>query len=141
MSSYAILSNRKRAVIALVHSIFFFMVALMSFLGHTKTGLFFSHSRLLTDWALLGIYLIVTTILLMLVRASNCVRERLYFAFCATSASFGLLRIVFGDSHVWIAQYVRVGMLACAVLTGYMIMKRHSQRSMPRAAPAISYSE
>jgi len=141
MESYAILSNRKRAVIALVHSVFFLLIALMSFLGHPKAGLLFSQTRPVSDWAMLGIYLIVTTILLILVRVSSCARERLYFAFCATSASFGLLRIVFGDAHILVAQYVRAGMLACAVLTGYVIMKRHSQTPMPETAPAVSYSE
>ena len=141
MESYAILSNRKRAVIALVHSVFFLLIALMSFLGRAKAGLLFSQTRLIADWAMLGIYLIVTTILLILVRVSSCARERLYFAFCATSASFGLMRIVFGDAHILVAQYVRVGMLACAVLTGYFIMKRHSQPPMTETAPAISYSE
>jgi len=139
MESYAILSNRKRAVIALVHSVFFLLIALMSFLGHPKAGLLFSQTRPVSDWAMLGIYLIVTTILLILVRVSSCARERLYFAFCATSGSFGLLRIVFGDAHILVAQYVRVGMLACAVLTGYVIMKRHSQT--PEIARAVSYSE
>ncbi len=127
MNRYAILTNRKRAIIALVHSIFFLLVALMSFLGQPKPGLLFAHTKPAGDWAMLGIYVVVTTILLVLVRVSSCARERLYFALCATSASFGLLRIIFGDAHIFIAQYVRVGMLACAVLTGYVILKRHSQ--------------
>ena len=90
---------------------------------------------------MLGIYLVVSTILLILVRVSTCARERLYFAFCATSASFGLLRILLGDSHLFIAQYVRVGMLACAVLTGYIILRRHSEASLDETTPAVSYSE
>lgn len=127
MNRYAILTNRKRAVIALVHSILFLFVALMSFLGPPKAGLLFAHTKPAGDWAMLGIYLVVTTILLILLRVSSCSRERLYFAFCTTSATFGLLRIIFGDAHIFVAQYVRVGMLACAVLTGYIILKRHSQ--------------
>ena len=98
MNRYAILTNRKRAIIALVHSFFFLLVALMSFLGQPKAGLFFSPTKPAGDWAMLGIYLVVSTILLILVRVSTCARERLYFAFCATSASFGLLRILLGDS-------------------------------------------
>ena len=141
MNRYAILTNRKRALIALVHSIFFMLVALMSFLGQPKAGLFFAHSKPASDWAMLGIYLVVSTILLILVRVCSCSRERLYFAFCATSASFGLLRILLGDAHLFVAQYVRVGMLACAVLTGYIILRRHSETSIGETTPAVSYSE
>ena len=141
MNRYAILTNRKRAIIALVHSFFFLLVALMSFLGQPKAGLFFSPTRPAGDWAMLGIYLVVSAILLILVRVSTCARERLYFAFCATSASFGLLRILLGDSHLFVAQYVRVVMLACAVLTGYIILRRHSEASLDETTPAVSYSE
>jgi hypothetical protein len=140
MSRYAILTNPKRALIALVHSIFFLLVALMSFLGKPKAGLLFMHIKPAGDWALLGIYVAVSAILLILLHASSCSRERLYFAFCATSASFGLLRILFGDAHFFIAQYVRVGMLACAVLTSYTILKRHSQTSISETS-AVRYSE
>jgi hypothetical protein len=141
MNRYAILTNRKRAIIALVHSVFFLLVALMSFLGQAKAGLVFSPTKPAGDWAMLGIYLVVSTILLILVRFSTCARERLYFAFCATSASFGLLRILLGDVHLFVAQYVRVVMLACAVLTGYIILRRHSEASIGETTPAVSYSE
>jgi hypothetical protein len=141
MNRYAILTNRKRAIIALVHSFFFLIVALMSFLGQAKTGLFFSPAKPAGDWAMFGIYLVVSTILLILVRVSRCAPERLYFAFCATSASFGLLRILLGDSHLFIAQFVRVVMLACAVLTGYIILRRHSEISLGETTTAVSYSE
>src|SRR6185312_11712876 len=141
MNRYAILTNRKRAIIALVHSFFFLLVALMSFLGQPKAGLVFAHAKPAGDWAMLGIYLVVSTILLILVRVSSCARERLYFAFCATRASFGLLRILLGDNHIFIAQYVRVVMLACAVLTGFIILRRHSGASLGETTPAVSYSE
>jgi ABC-type Na+ efflux pump permease subunit len=141
MNRYAILTNRKRAVIALVHSFFFLLVAFMSFLGKAKAGLFFSATKPAGDWVMLGIYLVVSTILLILVCVSGCARERIYFAFCATSASFGLLRILLGDSHIFIAQYVRVGMLTCAVLTGYIILMRHSDTSLGENTPAVSFSE
>jgi hypothetical protein len=140
MSSYAILTNRKRAIIALVHSIFFLLVALMSSLGQPKAGLLFAQAKPAGDWAMLGIYVAVTTILLILVRVSSCARERVYFAFCSTSASFGLLRIVFGDAHIFVAQYVRVGMLACAVLTGYIILRRHLETPTTEAT-TVTISE
>lgn len=141
MNRYAILTNRKRAIVALVHSFFFLIVALMSFLGQPKAGLFFSPTKSAGDWAMLGIYSVVSTILLILVRVSSSSRERLYFAFCATSASFGLLRILLGDSRFFVAQYVRVGMLACAVLTGYIILRRHSETPIGETTSLVSYSE
>jgi hypothetical protein len=142
MNSYAILTNRKRAIIALVHSFFFLLVALMSFLGQPKAGLFFSPVKSAGSWAMFGIYLVVSTTLLILVRvSSSCAPERLYFAFCATSASFGLLRILLGDTHIFVAQYVRVGMLACAGLTGYIILRRHSETPLGETTPVVSYSE
>ena len=141
MNRYAILTSRKRAIIALVHSFFFLLVALMSFLGQPKAGLVFAHAKPVGDWAMLGIYIVVSTILLILVRVSTCARERLYFAFCATSASFGLMRILLGDTHIFVAQYVRVGMLASAVLTGYIILRRHSETPIAETTPVVGYSE
>ena len=75
--------------------------------------------------ALLGIYLIVTAVLLVLLRFSACARERLYFAFCAASAVFGLVRIVLGDP-VLHANVLRVLLLLCAVVLGTAILRTHS---------------
>ncbi len=75
---------------------------------------------------LLGIYVIVTTVLLILLRVSHCAKEKLYFAFCAAGAGFGLVRILLGDP-VLHANVLRVLLLGCAVLTGTIILRKHSE--------------
>ena len=74
---------------------------------------------------LLAIYVIVTTVFLVLLRFSHCTKEKLYFAFCAASAAFGLVRILLGDP-VLHANVARVLLLFCAVLTGTVILRNHS---------------
>jgi hypothetical protein len=65
-----------------------------------------------------GVYVIVSSVLLWLTAISRGTVERLYFAFVTTSASFGLLRQLLGDPSMHAAVYIRVTMLACAVVTG-----------------------
>jgi hypothetical protein len=74
---------------------------------------------------LLTIYVIVTTVLLVLLRFSRCTRERLYFALCAASAAFGLIRILLGDP-VLHANVLRVLLLFGAVIIGTGILRSHS---------------
>jgi hypothetical protein len=69
-------------------------------------------------------------VLLVLLRFSHCTKEKLYFAFCAASAGFGLLRILLGDP-VLHANVLRVLLLSCAVFVGTGILRTHST-----AAPA-----
>jgi hypothetical protein len=64
-------------------------------------------------------------VLLVLLRASDCTKEKLYFAFCASSAGFGLVRILLGDP-VLHANWLRVFFLSCAVITGWIILRTHS---------------
>jgi len=85
------------------------------------------------DYVLIGIYLEVATILTWLVGISRCFRERIYFAFCASSATFGLLRTVFGDNAIPVAQYMRVIMLSSAIVVGALILKSFS-RTVPENA-------
>jgi hypothetical protein len=61
-------------------------------------------------------------------------RERLYFGFCTTSAGFGLLRQILGDPPLHYAVYVRIVMLACAVVTGVAIVRGHRGRALASAA-------
>jgi len=125
MDRFAIITNRKRAIIALIHSVFF--------LGVAGTQLAISHAaafsihgeKLAGGIILLAVYVIVTTVLLILLRFSHCAKEKLYFAFCAASAGFGLVRILLGDP-VLHANVLRVLLLGCAVLTGTLILRRHS---------------
>ena len=128
MNDYAILTNRKRAIIALIHSVFFLMLAAI---GITSPRLLPISLRLYDAFgpalAMLIIYLIVSSILWLLTRASCCSLERFYFAFCSLSATVGLLRSIFGDPPMHLAIFIRVLLLTCAVITGLVILKEHSE--------------
>lgn len=125
MNDFGVLNSRKRAVIALVHSFVFLGVAVHGFLS-PKTGII-RGSGLIGDFILIGIYLVVASILAWLVTLSRCLRERVYFVLCASSATFGLLRAVFGDAALPIAQYMRVIMLSSAVAVGFLILRSFSR--------------
>src|SRR6516165_9186399 len=92
MNSFTILNSRKRAIIALIHTVVFLCVAaLQTALSHASA--FSIHrDKVVGGIILLIIYTIVTTVLLILLQMASHATERLYFAFCATSAAFGLLR-------------------------------------------------
>jgi len=125
MERFAIINSRKRAIIALVHSVFFLGVAAVQLAVSRALPLSVHGERASSGVVLLAIYLIVTTVLLVLLRYSACARERLYFAFCAASAAFGLIRIVLGDP-VLHANVLRVLLLLCAVVIGTAILRTHS---------------
>ena len=133
MNEFGVLTNRKRAFIALIHSVVFLGIALHGFLS-PKPGIL--HSSAVGELVLVGIYLIVASILAWLVSVSRGMRERGYFALCATSATFGLLRTIFGDASIPAAQYLRVIMLSSAVAVGFLIV-----RSLSRAVPERAISE
>ena len=125
MDSYSILTNRKRAIIALVHTVLFLCIAaLQTSLSHAAA--FSLHSdKVVGGIVLLTIYTVVTTVLLILLRAADCATERLYFALCASSAGLGFLRIVLGDPALH-AGVLRVLLLSCAVVVGTLILRTHS---------------
>ena len=126
MDRFAIINNRKRAIIALVHSVFFLGVAGVQ-LAISHAAAFSIHGeKRVSGTILLAIYVIVTTVLLVLLAFSHCAREKLYFAFCAASAGFGLVRILLGDP-VLHANILRVLLLGCAVVTGTIILWEHSE--------------
>ena len=133
MHSFSILNSRKRAIIALVHTVIFLCVAaLQTALSHAKA--FSLHGdKVVGGIVLLSIYTIVTTVLLLLLRAASHASERLYFALCATSAALGLVRILLGDP-VLHAGVLRVLLLSGAVVVGTLILRRHSKA---RAAEEI----
>ena len=119
MKGCKILNTRKRVVVALVHTVVFLGVAVL--------GFFFAVAPLhqtspLSAWILAGVYTTVSSVLLWLTAISRGTIERLYFAFCTTSAGFGLLRQLLGDPAMHIAVYVRVALLACAVITGVWML-------------------
>ena len=126
MSRYVILSNRKRAIIALIHTVAFLIVAII-------TGMITVHALHKGSsggaWAIGGIYVLVTAALLILTAVSGRTSERIYFACCTTSAAFGLARQIFGDEQIHVAIYVRVIMLACAVAMGVVILREHQATS------------
>jgi phosphoglycerol transferase MdoB-like AlkP superfamily enzyme len=125
MDRFAIITNRKRAIIALVHSVFFLGVAGLQLAISHAEAFSIHRERIAGSIVLLAIYVIVTTILLVLLRFSHCAKEKLYFAFCAASAAFGLVRILLGDP-VLHANVARVLLLSCAVLIGTVILRNHS---------------
>jgi hypothetical protein len=125
MNDLGVLTNRKRAVIALIHSIVFLGIAVRGFVS-PKTGVLHA-SRAAGDFVLIVIYLIVASILMWLVSTSRGLLERAYFVLCAVSASSGLLRTIFGDRAVPPAQYLRVLMLSAAVGLGILIVRSHSR--------------
>jgi hypothetical protein len=131
MRSYAILTNRRRAIIALLHSIFFALIALRSITSTTAINpIWLNKSAQLSSVLMLTIYLVVASILIQLVRVSRAIREKLYFGFCASSASLGSLRTIFGDHNVPAGQYLRLLMLLCAVVVGIVILRSHSKMTL-----------
>lgn len=132
MNDFGVLTNRKRALIALIHSMIFLGIAIHGF-SAPKGGIL--HGRPGGDFALVIIYLVVASILAWLVGISRPVIERVYFTLCACSATFGLLRTVFGDSSLPAAQYLRVILLSSAVAVGGLIVRSFSR---PIGEPAVS---
>ena len=132
--SFAVLTNRKRTIIALVHTVVFLSLAVWNTLrAAAAIGLIAalrSPSPHLpgrgSAIAMTVIYSIVSSILWWLVSISRCAVERVYFGFCATSSSFGLLRALLGSEGMQFAQYIRVSMLACGIVTGFVILRMHS---------------
>ncbi|HKH99899.1 MAG TPA: hypothetical protein VJ999_12390 [Candidatus Sulfotelmatobacter sp.] len=125
MNKFAILTNRKRAIIALVHSVVFLGVALHGFAA-PKPGIVYGFAPP-SDFILVMVYLTVTSILVWLAGISRCAVERIYFALCASSATFGLSRLTFGDQTLPAAQYLRVLMLSSAVVLGFWIFRSFSR--------------
>jgi len=130
MEPFSILNSRKRAIIALVHTVVFLCVAaLQATLSHAKAFSPYG-DKVVGGIVLLTTYAIVTTVLLILLRFASHASERLYFALCATSAAFGLLRVLLGDPALH-AGVIRVFLLTCAVIVGTAILRTHSVRAVP----------
>ena len=131
MPPYAILTNRKRAIIALIHSVVFLFIALRSVaVPGSTSGIFHSlqlHTGIAGSVTLTAIFLTVTAILVTLFYYSGNFREKLYFGFCSISAATGLLRCLIGDPPFHSANYIRAGMLVCAVAVGTLIWRGYSQ--------------
>ncbi len=132
MNQYGILNSRKRAFIALIHTVAFGLLATYQFITrqHPVALLSAGRGHMAGPLVLTAIYSIVTVVLLILLSYSLCALERLYFACCAASAAIGFLRSLFGDPTTYAGLAARVMLLGSAVLVGTAIMRNH-----PGAAP------
>ncbi len=131
MDDFTILTNRRRAIIALVHSVAFLLLAVHTLMTAKVTaGLTLHEPGMAASVAMTAVFFVVTSVLLVLVRYSGCAKERFYFGFCASSAGLGLLRSLFGDSPAHVGLYLRVLMLLCAVFVGTVIVRMHSMPSL-----------
>ena len=128
MTRFSILTNRKRAIVALVHSVVFLLIAVRQLVASTPAaGIWLPSTVRPGTWILCGILAIVSSILLWLFIISSGWMEKVYFGFCTISATSALLRTAAGDQSFHAGLYVRVVMLVSAVLIGVLIVRRHSR--------------
>ncbi|MGA8234878.1 MAG: hypothetical protein WB918_00065, partial [Candidatus Sulfotelmatobacter sp.] len=128
MGGFSILTNRKRALVALAHSVVFLLIAVRQMVAATPADGVLAPSTVRPGtWALRGIFSIVSAVLLWLLIISRGWMEKFYFGFCAVSATSGLLRTAAGDQAFHSGVYIRVVMLVSAVVVGLLIVRRHSR--------------
>jgi hypothetical protein len=128
MGGFSILTNRKRALVALVHSVVFLSIAVRQLIGSSPAAGVWTASSVSTGtWILCGIFAIVPAILLWLFIISRGWMEKVYFGFCTASAGSGLLRTAAGDHAFPAGLFVRVVMLVSAVMVGLIIVHQHSR--------------
>lgn len=128
MGEFAILTNRKRAMVALVHSIVFLGIAARQLIAATPAaGIWVPSTVSRGTWALCGIYVIVSAILIWLFAISRGLMEKMYFGLCSISAVSGLVRTAAGDHAFHTGLHLRVVMLTSAVLVGLLIVRVHSE--------------
>jgi hypothetical protein len=130
MGGFRILSNRKRAIVALVHTLVFLLVAMRQMVAASPAaGIWTPSSVSGGTWALCAVFAVVSAILFWLFAISRGWLEKIYFGLCAVSASSGLLRTAVGDHGFHAGLYLRVAMLTSAVLVGLIIVRVHSEYS------------
>ncbi len=128
MDGFSILTNCRRAVVALVHSIVFLSIAVRQMVAADPSAGIWAHSTVRPGtWILCGIFAVVSAVLLWLLIISRGWMEKFYFGFCTASAGSGLLRTAAGDQAFHAGVYIRVVMLVSAVLVGMMIVRKHSR--------------
>ena len=125
MNEFGILTNRKRAFDR-AHS-FTGSGDCDSRLRFAQGGILLPGFVATADLILIAIYLVVASRLAWRVGISRGAKERVYFVLCASSATFGLLRTIFGDAALPAAQYLRVIMLSSAVAVGTWILRSFSR--------------
>lgn len=128
MGEFSILTNRKRAIVALVHSVVFLLIAVRQMMAaNPATGVWGASPVSRGTWILCGIFTIVSAILLWLLVISRGWMEKFYFGLCTVSATSGLVRTAAGDQAFHAGLYIRVVMLVSAVLVGLVIVRTHSR--------------
>ena len=128
MGGFSILTNRKRAIVALVHSVVFLLIAVRQMVAaQPSTGIWVASTVSRGTWILCGIFAIVSAILFWLLVISSGWMEKFYFGLCTISASSGLVRTAAGDQTFHAGLYIRVVMLVSAVLVGLLIVRMHSR--------------
>lgn len=136
MGGFSILTSRKRAIVALVHSVVFLVIAARQMVAaNPAAGIWMPSTVATGTWILCGIFTLVSAILLWLLVISRGWMEKFYFGLCTVSATSGLLRVAFGDRAFHAGLYIRVVMLVSAVLVGLFIVRMHSR------VPAAEYAE
>jgi hypothetical protein len=135
MVEFSILTNRKRAVVALVHSVAFLLIAVRQLMAaNPAAGIWVASEVSKGTWILCAIFTVVSSILLWLLLISRGWLEKFYFGFCTISATSGLIRTAAGDQAFHAGLYIRVVMLISAVLVGLLIVRVHS-RNQSRLQP------
>jgi len=128
MGGFSVLTNRKRAVVALAHSVVFLSIAVGQMVAaNPAAGVWRAAAVSRGTWALCGVLTVVSGILMWLFVISHGWMEKFYFGFCMISAASGLLRTAAGDQAFHAGLYIRVVMLVSAVLVGWAIVRRHSR--------------
>jgi len=128
MGEFAILTNRKRALVALFHSVVFLLIAFPQMIASSPAvGIWLPATVSTGTWILCSVFVIVSAILLWLFVISRGWMEKLYFGMCAISATSGLLRTAAGDQAFHAGLYIRVIMLVSAVLVGLVIVRTHAE--------------
>jgi|ERR1700686_778079 hypothetical protein len=132
MPEFSILTNGRRAIVALVHSVIFLLIAVWQMAaGKPAAGIWNLSTVSPGAWIVCGIFVLVSVILLWLFLISRDRMEKLYFGFCALSATSGLLRTAVGDHTFHAGVYIRVAMLLSAVLVGLLVVRKHSSVLAP----------
>lgn len=128
MGGFSILTNHKRALVALAHSVVFLAIATRQMIAaHPATGIWVPSLVPAGTWVLCAIFTVVSSILLWFLLIARGWMEKCYFACCAISATSGLLRTAAGDQAFHSGLYIRVAMLVSAVLVGLRIVRAHSR--------------
>ena len=128
MGSFSILTNRRRAIIALVHSVVFLLIAIRQMIAASPAaGLWVPAAVSRGTWILCGIFIVVSAILFWLFAISCGWMEKMYFGLCTVSATSGLLRTAAGDHAFHAGLHIRVLMLGSAVVVGLIIVRLHSE--------------